>query len=69
MCSGIGLFRDYVAEHNTPDLDIRFAWETETNTFLPKVLSAIIKAIIALHGWRTMGLSITLGYVGPEHAA
>src|SRR5208283_5842213 len=38
MRHGIRLFNGYLAEHNTPEADIRFAWETFTNTHLPYVL-------------------------------
>ena len=48
MCNGIALFNDYLEANNTPAADIRFAWEDETNAFLPKVLSAIQETTVAV---------------------
>ncbi len=51
MRHGIGLFLDYLAEHNTPEADIRFAWETFTKTpleryVLPNLKESTITVII-----------------------
>jgi hypothetical protein len=48
MYHGIGLFREYFAAHNTPDADIRFAWEHETNVFLSNILQAIKETTIVV---------------------
>jgi hypothetical protein len=48
MRHGVGLFLDYLKDHNTPDADIRFAWEYKTGVYLSKILEAIKETTIAV---------------------
>lgn len=48
MYNGIGLFREYLAAHNTPEADIRFAWEFLTENHLPHILPNLKESTIAV---------------------